>query len=135
MSRQSTLYFLFSSLNNAYSIKRRVFTVFYSRIVFLFLKELERQGLIDNFYLNPYKANELVIYPKYISGRPAFRKIVSVSKISRRVYIRASTFRYKMDKDGLYFLSTNKGFIVSNISIFNNVLSNTGGELLAKIIF
>src|SRR6185312_17221540 len=97
MSRQSTLYFLFSSLNNAYSIKRRVFTVFYSRIVFLFLKELERQGLIDNFYLNPYKANELVIYPKYISGRPAFRKIVSVSKISRRVYIRASTFRYKMD--------------------------------------
>lgn len=135
MSKFSNLYFLFSSLNNAYAIKRRVFVVFYSRVVFLFLKELAFQGFIDNFYLNPYKSNEIVIYPRYISGKPAFRKISSISKISRRVYIKLNSFKYKMNRDGIYFLSTSEGGIVSNISKFNSISNKAGGELLAKIVF
>jgi len=86
MSKQGTLYSFFSSFNNAYSAKRYVFTVFYSRIVFLLLKELYKQGLIDCFYLNPVKPYEVIVFPRYVAGKPVFKKIISISKPGRRMY-------------------------------------------------
>jgi small subunit ribosomal protein S8 len=92
--------------------------------------------LIDNGFLSNYRiisSTQLLVYLKYLEGRPFVYKYIRISKPGRRVYInsvllRTSPVYRKMDNA---VLSTSKfGFISVKDALLKKKL---GGELLFNI--
>lgn len=100
-----------------------------SKICINVLKILYNLGYIRGFIVKDKRV--IIILLKYINNKPVIRNISVISTPGRRMYTQYKNLKHKLkNKDSGYFiLSTSKGVITDEESLFFNV----GGELLLKI--
>ena len=94
-------------------------------------KVLQGAGYIRSFkVVKDGKQGMMRVYLRYNKeGQPTIKKIIRLSKPSRRTYVKASEVPQVRSGYGLAVLSTNKGVLSGEDATSNNV----GGELLCKV--
>jgi len=102
-----------------------------SRLVELFLIYLSKQGFIDSFFV--LNDTMCVVYFRFVNNSCLLKKIVRISKPSRRVYISYKDLKLKKKWQQLRHgvLSTNKGLICTDEAYLS---VKEGGELLVDIL-
>lgn len=116
-----------NSLKVGVKKKNLTVTVVLTKMNLLLLWALYKHGYIAGYCIN-IKRNKIIVYLKYLDGVSALENIKQISKISKRVYV--STKNIKELKGSIAIISTNNGFLLSNVCI-NKVV---GGELLFKLM-
>ena len=132
-----TLSIFFASLSNGYKSRGRIIRVYSSKIVILFLKIMQKEGLIEGFSYDPLDHRQVFVYLKYVSGLTAFRTLKLISTAGRRVFVSKHGLRRLMPK-GLFFLHrSGEGLVCVNLLSKNRgyLGAEKGGELVAKLLF
>ncbi len=93
-------------------------------------KVLKSEGYIRNYkFVRDGKQGILRVYLKYQGPTSAIYNIERVSKLSRRVYVKAKDIKPVYNGTGIAILSTSKGLMTDRQAKSENV----GGEILCKV--
>ncbi len=118
-------------LNNGISKRMRKVNVPYSRLVELFLVHLSKQGFIDSFFVSSNK--QCIVYFKYINNFCLLKRIIRISRPSKRIFISYKDLRIKKRWQQLRHgvLSTSYGLMCTSDAY---LIHKKGGELLVDVI-
>lgn len=100
---------MFANINNGLLIKRGFILQKRKRICESFLKILWDEGFILGYKVDSINPNQLKIFLKYVSGKPAINSLKLISKPSRRLYWTASQIWKINSTKSFIIFSTNKG--------------------------
>lgn len=121
-----------NGFKNAYIFKKKFFICQNSSIIFTVINILYKQGLINNFIINPKNPETFIIFLKYLDGVPVLKEFKLISKPTKRIYINSKEFCHKFSKEGLFLISTSQyGIILTNST---SKVFPVSGEVLAKLI-
>ncbi len=91
-----------------------------------------KHGLISGFIINPKNPEKLIIFLKYLDGKPVLKSLCLYSKPRQRIYTNSKKLTQQLMKEGLFLISTsNYGVVLTND---NSKVQSINGEILAKII-
>jgi ribosomal protein S8 len=103
-----------------------------NKFIVKFIYILQKIGIIRGFFFLENE-NNILIYLKYINGRPFIFDINIISKPSKRVYwtlnFLSKNYR-RYDFSTIYIISTPKGLLTQNDILLTK---NFSGEILCKI--
>jgi ribosomal protein S8 len=103
-----------------------------NKFIVKFIYILQKIGIIRGFFFLQNE-NNILIYLKYINGRPFIFDINVISKPSKRVYwtlnFLSKNYR-RYDFSTIYIISTPKGLLTQNDILLTK---NFSGEILCKI--
>lgn len=122
----STLSNFLSNLKNHYISKKIILKERKTKQIVKLLNLLIEEGLINGFYYD--NNNYIMVLLKYNKNNSAITHIKQISKPGKRVYVK-NKWLYKNTKNGVFILSTQKGFLTHK----HAQQSNLGGELICKI--
>lgn len=130
MSRTDLIADAFTLMRNAIMVKKENVDVPASNTVKAILEILKKENYIDTFKeIEDKKQGILRVYLKYISAKPAIRKIRRVSKSSLRVYVRRDKVPSVLRGKGLAIISTSRGILTDKEARD----AGLGGEVIAYI--
>ena len=90
------------------------------------LEIMQREGYIEKF---EEEERDLIVYLKYVKGRPAITDLEKVSKPGRRIYVGVDEIPQVQNGLGVCILSTSRGILEGKEAKSQKV----GGELICKI--
>ena len=117
----------FSFIQNGYLIKKNKISIPFSQKILNLLDLLTYEGFLKGYQILENK-KKINIFLKYYQKQPSLKKIIQVSKPSKRVYIKNKFL--KKNSSEFLILSTNQGFLSYNDAKKKNI----GGELVCKIL-
>lgn len=117
---------MLTRIRNAHMALHKQVRVPASKIKRSILKIMQENGYIEKFEED---GRDLVVYLKYVKGRPAITELKKISKPGRRIYVGVDEIPNVQDGLGVAILSTSKGIIDGN----NARKMNVGGELICTI--
>lgn len=117
---------MLTRIRNAHMALRKQVRVPASKMKKSILKIMQENGYVEKIEED---GRELIVYLKYVKGRPAITELIKISKPGRRVYVGVDEIPNVQDGLGIAVLSTSKGIIEGNQAKKMNV----GGELLCII--
>lgn len=123
----STLSNFLSNLKNHCLSKKQVLKQKKTKQIIKIVDLLIKEGLLNGYYLS--NNNIINILLKYNNQKPVINQIQLISKPGKRVYVK-NKWILKNQKDSLFILSTQKGFLTH----MDAQRLNLGGELICKII-
>jgi len=91
---------------------------------------LYKQGVIRTFVI---KQDHILVYFKYWRSQPICKRLILISKPSKRVYFNLSRLSIKYNNNnfsGFYIISCSKGLVTSEYCLLHG---HSGGEVLIKV--
>ncbi len=117
-------------IKNAQLAGRETLEIPFSKVKFEMAKIMEREGFLAQVEKKGVKDKQnLILKLKYNQGTPAIQDLRRVSKLSRRVYIRAAEIKPVKQGYGLAIISTSRGLLTAKEAKKNKL----GGEILCEI--
>ena len=121
---------MFTRIRNGQQNKLKEVRLKRSKLCLNILDVFIKEGVIRGYKFCPENSYEIVVLLNYFRGAPVIKKISTISKPSKRVYLSVMDI-WKIDSGfGFLVLSTPKG-------IFSDTEArkyNVGGEVLCKIM-
>jgi len=119
-----------TTIRNALRAKKESVDIPNSKIINSIIDILKQNGYVDNLKLMPDKKQGILrVYLKYVNTRPAIRNLVRISKLSRRVYVKAKDKTSVLRGLGLAIVSTSQGIMTDREARDKKV----GGEIICKV--
>jgi len=113
----------FSRISVSSLAKKNYVIVPNSKIILACLLKFYSLGYISSFKILNRK--EILVILKYFENKPVLRKLVRLSKLSKRIY-----FNLRKMKQGFFLISTSRGILTDQECFFYNV----GGEPLCLLV-
>lgn len=123
MGLNNSFFTLFSNINNGILAKKNIIQQNKSKKVLKFIKILLKEGFIQNYKFSTKNENIIYIFLKINN----FKKIIYISKPSKKNYIKSKQIR---NKSGFFILSTSYGFFTNQ----ELLKYKYGGELICQIL-
>jgi len=120
-----------ATLNIGMARKIRFLQIVKTSIAIRFLKLFYNEGIIRTFVI---KSNIILVYFKYIEGRPFIKRLTIISTPGNRIYWTLNTFSRNYSNDsfsGFYVISTPRGLVTTDYCLLHG---RSGGEILVKVI-
>lgn len=129
LGRRDAISSLLSSIQIGSEKKKTFVEVLETKEILGILKCLESSGFIRGFKPSNENTHFCTVYLKYSGGVPVIRKLVRVSRSSKRVYVSANQLKSASLYDDHYVISTTKGYVCTVVEPNLTV----GGELVFRI--
>ncbi len=100
-----------------------------SKLVLSIVDCLEKANYIRGYNLS---VNYIEILFVYRGDIPLFRKIIRISKSTRRQFVSRTWFYNKFDKSKSYVVTSNKGIFLYS-KFFSDITPQVGGEILLEL--
>jgi len=121
---------MFTRIRNGQQNKLKEVRLKKSKLCLNILDVFIREGVIRGYKFCPKSPYEIIVLLKYYRGVPVIKKINTISKPSKRIYLSVMDI-WKIDSGfGFLVLSTPKGVLSDTEARKYNV----GGEVLCKIM-
>ena len=121
---------MFTRIRNGQQNKLKEVRLKKSKLCLNILDVFVREGVIRGYKFCPKNPYEIIVLLKYYRGAPVIKRINTVSRPSKRIYLSVMDI-WKIDSGlGFLVLSTPKG-------VFSDTEArkyNVGGEVLCKIM-
>jgi ribosomal protein S8 len=116
------------SVKNGYLAMRKTIEIDYKKTYLFFLNSFKKYLIIKDFEI---KDNKVKVFLNYIDNMPIINDLKLISKSSLPHYYKINKIKKIIleDKKSLFFFSTNKGILIGNECIKQNI----GGKLLFKL--
>ncbi len=122
---------MLARIRNALNVDKDTVDLVYSKMSVGVLSVMKEEGYIDSFEIVDVRAGikKIVLNLKYYYGKPVIKKMVRISKPSRRVYYGISDLPLVYNGLGISILSTSMGIISDREARKKKV----GGELICTL--
>lgn len=122
---------MLARIRNALNVDKDTVDLVYSKMSVGVLNVMKEEGYIDSFEIVDVRAGikKIVLNLKYYYGKPVIKKMVRISKPSRRVYYGISDLPLVYNGLGISILSTSMGIISDREARKKKV----GGELICTL--
>lgn len=122
---------MLARIRNALSVDKDTVDLVYSKMSIGVLNVMKEEGYIDSFDVVDVRpgVKKIVLNLKYYYGKPVIKKMVRISKPSRRVYYGISDLPLVYNGLGISILSTSMGIISDREARKKKV----GGELICTL--
>ena len=121
-----------TTIKNSVMAKREVIEIPYSNIVYEIGKILKTNQYLEDILVKVDKETKnkfIIVKPRYVDGNPVLNNVKRISKLSRRIYSKASDLHNIRKGYGILIVSTPKGVMTGADARIKKV----GGEVLAEI--
>jgi ribosomal protein S8 len=122
-------------ITSGYKNRRLLVRVKKSKLIIQILNLFYNGGFIRGFSLSTTSPHEIIVFLKYVDGKPILKKFQIFSSGGRRTYCKAPYILNRLANNGLFVISTSCfGLITTQqlVSLRKNI--KVGGELLFKIL-
>jgi small subunit ribosomal protein S8 len=122
---------MLARIRNALNVDKDTVDLVYSKMSVGVLNVMKEEGYIDSFEIVDVREGikKIVLNLKYYYGKPVIKKMVRISKPSRRVYYGISDLPLVYNGLGISILSTSMGIISDREARKKKV----GGELICTL--
>ena len=122
---------MLARIRNALNVDKDTVDLVYSKMSVGVLNVMKEEGYIDSFEIVDVRdgIKNIVLNLKYYYGKPVIKKMVRISKPSRRVYYGISDLPLVYNGLGISILSTSMGIISDREARKKKV----GGELICTL--
>ncbi len=122
---------MLARIRNALNVDKDTVDLVYSKMSVGVLNVMKEEGYIDSFEIVDVREGikNIVLNLKYYYGKPVIKKMVRISKPSRRVYYGISDLPLVYNGLGISILSTSMGIISDREARKKKV----GGELICTL--
>jgi len=122
---------MLARIRNALNVDKDTVDLVYSKMSVGVLSVMKEEGYIDSFEIVDVREGikNIVLNLKYYYGKPVIKKMVRISKPSRRVYYGISDLPLVYNGLGISILSTSMGIISDREARKKKV----GGELICTL--
>ena len=122
---------MLARIRNALSVDKDTVDLVYSKMSIGVLNVMKEEGYVDSFEVLEVRAGvkKIVLNLKYYYGKPVIKKMVRISKPSRRVYYGISDLPLVYNGLGISILSTSMGIISDREARKKKI----GGELICTL--
>lgn len=127
MTTTSTLSNFFSNLQNHITTQRVSMTNPKTKTIQQVVELLINEGFLRGYVT--LQNQKILIFLKYKKDLPYYNKIKFLSKPGKRQYVTNAWLNQQKANQGIYIVSTSKGFMTHYSAIHKNV----GGELICQI--
>ena len=123
---------MYTRIRNGIKEKHETIIVPYSSVKYSILNILKEEGFIVNCKIKDIRPNikAITIDLKYTNeGNSAINTIDTISKVSKRKYVKKSKIEKVQNGFGINIISTSKGIMTGR----NARLNGVGGQLLVRV--
>lgn len=108
---QHCVWSMYSAIRNGSIARRKSILHPKNSLCIRVLMILYKEGYINGFRINPGNLEQLEIFLKYNNGKPVLKKISSLSKPGRRIYVSVKTLWKLKTSLSTLIISTPKGLL------------------------